>query len=105
MALELREDNSGEDGPSYELTAVAPNAPPRPNFGRGKHRRLILSQSNDPTVARNLGLWLSRRCQVPLADRATRQMKTLEIEDLKRQLGDSGAFGRTVLRVMERLAP
>ncbi|HUR47329.1 MAG TPA: hypothetical protein VMZ27_15715 [Candidatus Saccharimonadales bacterium] len=105
VALELREDNSGEDGPSYELTAIAPNAPPRPNFGRGKHRRLILSQSNDPTVARNLGLWLSRRCQVPLADRATRQMKTLEIEDLKRQLADSGAFGRTVLRVMERLAP
>ncbi len=63
VSLELIEDNSGDDGPSYLLIAVAAAAPARtPNHNAGKHRRTIHRHGDDPTEPRNFGLWLHHRC-------------------------------------------
>ena len=104
-ALELFEDTSG-DGTSYQLTAIAANAPPRLHFrSAGKHRRIIHSESDDPTVPRKFGQWLSQRCQLSFTDETTAEMKAKTLDDLKQQLAGSGRFGRLALRVLERLAP
>jgi hypothetical protein len=103
VSLELEEDNSGDGGPSYPLTAVAAAA--RPSWYRtGRHRRVIFSPSHDPTEARNLGRWLSQRCQMPFADQTTAEEKTKQLAEIKLQLANSGRFGRVTLRIIERLA-
>ena len=105
-SLELIEDNSGDDGPSYLLIAVAAGAPARtPNHNAGKHRRTIHRHCDDPTEPRNFGLWLHQRCQLPFADRTTADAKAEEFVALKQQLANSGRFGRVMLRLVERLAP
>jgi hypothetical protein len=106
VSLELVEDNSGENGPSYLLMAVATGAPPG-TLGRnaGRFRRTIHSQSDDPTEPRNCGLWLSQRCQIPFVDLTTAVAKAMELETLKVQLANSGRLGRVALRLIERLAP
>jgi hypothetical protein len=105
VALELFEDTSG-DGTSYQLTAIAANAPARSHFhSAGKQRRVIHSEAEDPTVPRKLGQWLSQRCQIPFADQTTAEMKARTLEELKQQLGGSGRFGRLALRIVERMAP
>ena len=105
-SLELAENHSGEDGPSYVLTAVATGVPPGTNPATTwKHRRTIHSHSSDPTEPRNLGLWISQRCQIPFTDLTTAQAKAIELEELKQKLAGSGAFGRTVVRIIERVAP
>ena len=104
--LELVEDNSGDDGTSYLLTAVVAGAPARTrSHSAGQHRRTIHSQSDDPTEPRNFGLWLSQRCQLPFADLTTADAKVKDLEALKQQLAGAGRFGRVLLRVVERLAP
>ena len=105
-SLELVEDNSGEGGPTYLLTAVAVGAPARASsHNAGKHRRTIYSKSDDPTEPRNFGLWLSQRCQFPFVDLTTTEAKAKDLEALKQQLAASGRFGRATLRVIERFAP
>ena len=104
VSIELVEDNSGE-GTSYKLCGVGANAVTGPCWHSvGKNRRIIHSQSEDATEPRKLGQWLSQRCQVPFADRATAEAKALELEELKVQLANSGRFGRAALRVVERLS-
>jgi hypothetical protein len=106
VALELFEDNSGDGGPSYELTAIEANAPPRPSSYRtGKHRRVIYSKTDDPTEPRKFGQWLSERWQLPFADQTTHEAKAQSLEELKQQLVGSGPLGRFALRVIERLGP
>jgi hypothetical protein len=106
VALELFEDNSGDGGPSYELTAIEANAPPRRSYHRtGKHRRVIYSMTDDPTEPRKFGQWLSERCQLPFADQTTHEAKAQSLEELKQQLVGSGRLGRFALRVIERLGP
>jgi len=106
VSLELIEDNSGDDGPSYLLTAVAAGAPARtPNHHAGKHRRTIHRHGDDPTEPRNFGLWLHHRCQLPFADRTTADARAEEFEALKQKLANSGRFGRVMLRLVERLEP
>jgi hypothetical protein len=106
VSLELIEDNSGEDGPNYLLTAVAAGAPAwTRSQSTSKQRRTIHSQMNDPTEPRNFGLWLSQRCELPFTDFTTAQAKAQELDALKQQLAGSGRFGRVVLRIIERLAP
>src|SRR5262249_45397511 len=57
VSLELIEDSSGENGPSYLLMAVAVGAPPRARSHRaGRHRRVVYSKSEDPTEPRNFGV-------------------------------------------------
>jgi hypothetical protein len=105
VALELVEDNSGENGASYVLTAVAAGAPPRTGSQTtSKQRRTIHSQTENPTEPRNLGLWLSERCGLPLADLTTAEAKTKELDVLKQQLAGSGRLGRAALRLIERIA-
>jgi hypothetical protein len=88
------------------LIAVAANAPPRPRSHTiGKHRRIIHSQSDDPTEPRKFGVWLSRYCKLPFADQTTPEAKAISLEELKQQLASSGRFGRTALRIIERLTP
>jgi hypothetical protein len=76
VTLELVEDRSGDD-PSFELQAAAVGAAPLTGLRRTptRHRRIIHSQSDGPTEPRNLGLWLSERCQVPFADLTTAEAK------------------------------
>jgi len=106
VALELIEDNSGDGGPSYLLNAVAPGAPAWTcSQSTSKQRRTIHSQTDDPTEPRNLGAWLSQRCQIPFVDLATAEAKAIEIETLKQQLAASGRLGRAALRIIERVAP
>ena len=102
VALELTEDSSGDDGITYQLAAVAPNASPRPHSHRaGRHRRIIHSQTDDATGPRRFGLWLSQRCQVPFADMTSTEAKAKQLEDLKQQLAASGRIGRLALRFIE----
>jgi len=106
ISLELAEDNSGEDGTSYPLMAVAPGAPARTfSYRPGQHRRTIYSESGDPTGPRNLGLWLSQRCHIAFTDLTRAEAKAKELETLKQQLAGSGRFGRVVLGLIDRLAP
>jgi hypothetical protein len=106
VSLELIEDNSGEDGPSYLLMATAAGAPPRARSRRaGRHRRVIYSKSDDPTEPRNFGVWLSEHCQIPLSDETTAEAKAIELETVKQQLANSGRFGRAVLGILERHVP
>jgi len=106
VALEFVEDNSGEDGTGYSLMAVAAGAPAWARSQiTSKQRRTIHSQTGDPTEPRNLGLWLSERCQLPLADLTTAQAKAKDLEALKQQLAGSGRLGRAALRIIERVAP
>jgi hypothetical protein len=105
-SLELVEDNSGDNGSSYLLTAVAAGAPARTrSHSVGQHRRTIHSQSDDPTGPRNFGLWLSQRCRLPFADLTTADAKAKELEALKQQLANSGRLGRVALRIVEGLVP
>lgn len=106
VSLELIEDTSGEDGTSYHLTAVAAAAPPRPcSYRIGKHRRILHSQTDDPTEPRNFGLWLVQRCHLPFEDQTTSEAKAKSLEELKQQLANSGRFGRAALRLIERFTP
>jgi hypothetical protein len=106
VSLELIEDSSGEDGPSYLLMAVAADAPPRTRSHRaGRHRRVIYTKSEDPTEPRNFGVWLSERCQIPLADETTTEAKAIELEAVKQKLANSGRLGRALLGIIERHAP
>jgi hypothetical protein len=104
VSLELDEDRSGDDGTRYLLTAVAAGAPaPTGVYTSRKFRREIYSTSEDPTVARNFGVWLSERCQVPFADRTTWEAKQRDLVVLKEQLAGSGRWGQLAVRVIERL--
>ena len=106
VSLELVEDNSGDGGPTYSLTAVAADASACTSaHSAWKHRRTIHSQSDDPTEPRNFGLWLSERSQLPFADLTTADAKAKDLEALKQQLAGSGRLGRALLTVVERLAP
>jgi len=108
VSLELIEDNSGEDGPSYLLVAVAREAPSRPSpwlHRQRQHWRTMCSRSDTPTEPRNFGLWLSHRCQIPFNDLATPEAKAIEMEALKQQLAASGRLGRAVVGIIDRLAP
>jgi hypothetical protein len=106
VSLELAEDHSGDSGPWYELKAVAASArsETRPQQA-WRHRRTIYRQSDDPTEPRNLGLWLSQRCQLPVADQTTAEAKAKELDALMQQLADSGRMGRAASRFIGRLAP
>jgi hypothetical protein len=106
VSLELDEDRSGDDGTRYLLTAVAAGAPSPTGvyvYANRKFRREIYSHSDDPTVARNFGVWLSQRCQVPFADRTTWEAKERDLAALKEQLAGSGRLGQLAARVIERL--
>lgn len=104
--LELYEDNSGDNGPSYVLNAVAANASPLTNLYRaGKDRRRIWYQASDPTEPRNLGRWLSQRCQIPFEDMTTREAQTKQYEAWKTQAANAGPLGKMVVRIMERMRP
>ena len=106
VSLELDEDRSGDDGTRYVLTAVTAGAPPPTGvYASRKFRREIYSKSEDPTVARNFGVWLSERCQVPFADRTTWVAKQRDLVVLKEQLTGSGRWGQLAVRVIERLEP
>jgi len=71
--------------------------------GKGPQRRTIYHQSHDPTEPRNLGLWLSQRCQIPFADLTTAESKAKELQALKEKLAGSGRVGRAVVGVIDRL--
>jgi hypothetical protein len=104
--LELVEDSSGEDGTRYQLQAAAVDVPPPASLPRAaRQRRILHSQSEDATETRNLGLWLSQRCQIAFADLTTTEAKTQELQALKQQLADSGRVGRALAGVIERLDP
>jgi hypothetical protein len=106
VALELLEDSSGEGDPSYQLAAVAADAPQRPHsHSMGKHRRVIHSQAGDPTEPRKFGQWLSQRCQLPFADQTTPEAKAQDLEALMQQLANSGRLGRAALCIVKRLTP
>ena len=104
-ALEVIEDNSGDDGPDYKLIAVAPDAGPRPStsYRIGKQRRVIYSEPNDPTAPRNLGLWLSQRCSIPLIDETTEKTKVKQLAEIREKLAASGTIGRLILRLVDKL--
>jgi len=103
-ALEVIEDNSGDDGPSYHLIAVAPGAGPRPqSHSIGKSRHVIYSATNDPTEPRNFGIWLSRRCSIQLTDETTAEAKAKQFEEIKQKLSASGRFGRAALWLIDRI--
>jgi hypothetical protein len=105
VSVELAEDHSGDSGPWYELKAVAASArsETRPHQA-WRHRRTIHRQPDDPTEPRNLGLWLSQRCQLPVADRTTAEAKSKELDALMQQLADSGRLGRAASRLIGRVA-
>ena len=107
VALELIEDTSGDNGPYYELIAVAPGAGPRPpnSYRMGKQRRIIYSEPSDPTDPRNLGLWLSQRCSIPLSDETTEEAKAKQLAEIRQKLAESGRVGRLTLRLVDRLTP
>src|SRR5262245_11312413 len=106
VSLELIEDSSGEDGTSYLLMAAAAGAAPRTrSHSAGRHRRVIYSKSDDPTEPRNFGVWLSERCQIPLADQTTAEARAIELEAVKQRLANSGRLGRAVLGILERHLP
>jgi len=102
----LIEDNSGDNGPDYELIAVAPRAEPRPShsYRLGKQRRIIYREPNDPTAPRNLGLWLRQRCSVPLTDETTEEAKAKHLAEIREKLAVSGRIGRFTLRWVDKLA-
>ena len=104
-ALELIEDNSGESGPDYRLVGVAPDAGPRPSnsYRIGKQRHVIYSESNDPTLPRNLGQWLRQRSSIPFTDETTAEAKTKQIDEIREKLAASGRIGRLTLRLVEKL--
>ena len=106
-SLELDEDRSGDDGPTYALIAIAVGAEgvstPAYTYAARKSRRTICSQSIVPTVPRNLGAWISQRCQIPFADLTTAEAKGQQLAALKDQLAGSGRMGQWALRVIERL--
>jgi hypothetical protein len=105
-SLELAENQSAENGPTYVLTAVAIGAPPRTNPATTwKQRRTIDSHSSDPTEPRRFGLWLSQRCQIPFIDLTTARAKALELDEMKKKLTASGRLGRATVRIIERFAP
>ena len=105
VALELIEDTSGDNGPDYELIAVAPNAGPRPSTSHrmGKERRILYREPNDPTDPRNLGLWLSQHCSIPLRDETTEEAKAKQLAEIREKLAGSGRVGRLTLRLVDRL--
>lgn len=107
VALELYEDNSGDNGPSYVLNAVAANAPARSSLTPGavKMRRRICMDGSDPTGLRNLGQWLSQRCQIPFDDQTGAEAKTKQYEAWKAQVAGTGSLGKAVVRIMERMRP
>src|SRR5262249_55831521 len=92
VALELVEDNSGEDGTSYQLQATAADGAPLSAgaYRTGHQRRTIYRQSDDATEPRNFGVWLSQRCQVPFADLTKAEAKSKLLQALKEQLGPRG---------------
>ena len=55
-----------------------------------------------PYRAAQSRLWLSQRCQLPLADRTTAEAKAKELDALMQQLADSGRFGRAASRLIGR---
>jgi hypothetical protein len=105
-ALELIEDNSGDNGPDYKLIAVAPDAGPRPShsYRIGKQRRAIYSEPTDPIAPRNLGVSLSQRCSIPLMDETTAEAKAKQLAEIREKLAGSGRFGRFALRLVDKLA-
>jgi len=105
-ALELIEDNSGDNGPYYKLIALAAGAGPRPSnsYRLGKQRRVIYTEPNDPTEPRNLGAWLSQRCSVPLTDETTAEAKGKQLAEIREKLAASGTIGRLTLRLVDKLA-
>jgi hypothetical protein len=107
VALELYEDNSGDNGPSYLLNAVAANAPARSSLSPGatKQRRCIYVDGNDPTGPHNLGRWLSQRCQMPFDDQTTTEAKARQYDAWKAQVAGTGRFGQAVVRIMDRMRP
>jgi hypothetical protein len=105
VSLELVADNSGDSGPDYQLTVVAPGAPPRTvSHSIGKHRRVIYNQTDDPTEPRKFGRWLSHRFHIPFEDQTTEEAKAQQREELKRQLAGSGRIGRAALHFIERFS-
>ena len=106
VSLELYEDNSGDSGPSYALNAVAANAPPLSvSVKTGKQRRRIWARGSDPTEPRNLGRWLSERCQIPFDDQTTIEAKEKQFEAWKTKLASAGPLGKAVGRWMEHMRP
>ena len=106
ISLELVEDNSGDDGPTYVLSAVAAGNSPDTGWRAARqHRRTIWRKSEDPTEPRNLGLWLSERCGLAFTDLPKPEVKAIELEGLKQQLAASGRLGRALAGVVDRLAP
>ncbi|HEX4639008.1 MAG TPA: hypothetical protein VH170_05935 [Chthoniobacterales bacterium] len=105
-ALELIEENSGDNGPDYELIAVAPGAEPRPShsYRLGKQRRIIYSEPNDPTAPRNLGLWLSQHCSIPLTDETSTEARAKQLAEIREKLAGSGRIGRFTLRLIDKIA-
>jgi len=104
-ALELFEDNAGDSGPDYRLVVVAPEAGPRPSnsYRIGKQRRSIYTGSNDPTLPRNLGLWLRQRCSIPFTDETTAEAKAKQLAEIPEKLAASGRIGPLALRLIEKL--
>jgi hypothetical protein len=73
VALLLEEDNSGDNGPSYDLVVLAATDH---RGGRGKRRMTLHRDAEDPTEPRKMGLWLSRRCRIPFEDRIPLRSRT-----------------------------
>jgi hypothetical protein len=101
--LELAVSKDGDGDSWYSLVALSPGADPSVGKVEGKTRRTVTKAIHDPTVPRRVGMWLSRRASVPLADRSTDEAGAVDIERLKDQLKQSGRFGRTAATWIERL--
>lgn len=69
-----------------------------------KNRRRIASAMNDPTLPRQLGVWLARTADMPLDDRSAPKAKAMELAELRSQLEKSGTLGRIAARFIDRLA-
>lgn len=105
VALELSLSTDSDGDHWYELDAIAPEAPANPIRGRRVNgRRQVTRAIHDPHVPRQMGWWLSARAGIPLRDRTRSEEREADFAAIRRQLEESGRFGKLAGRWIDRMA-
>ncbi|HYQ88022.1 MAG TPA: hypothetical protein VEU09_00165 [Candidatus Binatia bacterium] len=100
--LVLATDRSDHHSDYFGLDAVSGTLglalPLVTRTGGGKTRKRVTTVARDPSVPRQLGMYLARVGNVPFVDRTTPEARAADLTVLKNRLEQSGPLGRWAVR-------
>ena len=108
LVLESSSDSDGDSWFELHASANAEKSPLPTTLGwrtsAPRNSRSVTRVMNDPSIVRDLALWLSRETGLELDDHTTPEARDAELAALRATLANSGRFGAWAAKALDKLA-